>query len=63
QSGAGNPYLTLTVHYIDAPKEKPNDWELKSDLLTFSELKGNHSGANIGEALLRIAECYGILNK
>lgn len=63
QSGAGDPYLSLTVHYIDAPKEKPNDWELKSDLLAFTEIKGNHSGANIGEYIIRIANRYGILNK
>jgi hypothetical protein len=63
QSGAGDPYLSLTVHYIDAPKEKPNDWDLKSDLLAFAEIKGNHSGANIGEHILGVVDRYGIADK
>ena len=63
QSGAGDPYLSFTVHYIDAPKEKPNNWELKSDLLAFAEVKGNHSGANIGDHILKIVDRYGIVDK
>ncbi len=25
-----DPYLSITTHYIDAPKEQPHDWVLKS---------------------------------
>jgi len=34
-SGPGDPYLSITGHCIDAPADRPNDWELKSEQLAF----------------------------
>jgi hypothetical protein len=38
-------YLGIMAHWITA------DWELRSELLGFSELEGSHSGENIGHEL------------
>ncbi|KAL0958654.1 hypothetical protein HGRIS_014979 [Hohenbuehelia grisea] len=62
-SDSGNPYLSVTGHYIDAPDDRPQDWELKSDQLAFSLIKGNHSGKNIGNILVRIIDRYDIHSK
>lgn len=62
-SKAYDPYLAITVHYIHASPEKPNDWELKTDVLGFTELEGNHSGANIASIILKVFNRYGIQDK
>ncbi|KAH7903283.1 hypothetical protein BJ138DRAFT_964298, partial [Hygrophoropsis aurantiaca] len=46
-SDNGDPYLSMTGHYIDAPAKAPQDWELKCDQLTFTPIEGNHSGSNL----------------
>ena len=51
-SEAGDPYLSMTGHYIAGPKESPQDWELKSEQLGFTHIKGNHSSANLGGILI-----------
>ncbi|KAL6304925.1 hypothetical protein BKA93DRAFT_719025, partial [Sparassis latifolia] len=50
-------YLAVTVHYIT------DDWELRTELLAFSELEGSHSGENTGLVLYQICSRYGILDK
>lgn len=50
-------YLAITAHYITA------DWELKSDLLSFQELEGSHSGENIGDVLFNTVVKHGLANK
>jgi hypothetical protein len=56
-------YLSVTGHYISAPKERPQDWELKSEQLAFTAFEGNHSGANMASVLIEIIDRYGIHNK
>jgi hypothetical protein len=56
-------YLSVTGHYISAPKERPQDWELKSKQLVFAPFEGNHSGANMANVLIRTVKHYGIHNK
>jgi hypothetical protein len=63
-SGSGDPYLSVTGHYITAPKvEFPHDWELKSEQLGFTPIEGNHSGANISGILVRVVDRYDIRHK
>ena len=59
-SEAGDPYLSMTRHYISAPKESPQEWELKSEQLGFKHIEGNHSGANLGGILVWIIDRYGL---
>ena len=62
-SEAGDPYLSMTGHYISAPKANPQEWELKSEQLGFKHIEGNHSGANLGDILMRIIDKYGLRQK
>lgn len=55
--------MSITGHYIDAPPERPLDWELRSDQLAFTALEGNHSGKNIAKYLVRTVKRYGIVDK
>ena len=50
----------MTGHYISAPKEHPQDWELKSEQLSFMHIEGNHSRANLGGILVQTIDKYGI---
>src|ERR1700722_7297906 len=49
---SGDPFLSVTAHYIDTPIDKPQQLVLKSDQLAFTPIVGNHSGANIGKILM-----------
>ena len=62
-SEPGDPYLSITGHYIDAPADRPNDWELKSEQLAFQEIEGRHTGKNIAQILSRTVDRYGIHGK
>jgi hypothetical protein len=62
-SSSGDPFLSLTAHYIDTPVDKPQQWVLKSDQLAFTPIIGNHSGANIGRILMEAIDEYDIRNK
>jgi hypothetical protein len=58
-----DPYLSVTGHYISAPRDRPQDWELKSEQLAFAPFEGNHSGANMANVLVRTVDRYGIREK
>ena len=62
-SGTGDPYLSITGHYISSSKDRPQDWELKSEQLAFAPFEGNHSGANMANVLVRTVDRYGIREK
>jgi hypothetical protein len=62
-SKTGDPFLSITGHYIAAPIEKPQDWELKSEQLAFAPFEGHHSGENMANVIIRVMDRYGIRNK
>jgi hypothetical protein len=62
-SALGDPYLSLTAHYIDAPADCPNAWELKSDQLIFQEIQGRHTGRNMGDILVHALDRYNLCGK
>lgn len=62
-SAPGDPYISLTAHYVHAPTDHPNAWELKSEQLLFQEIQGRHTGTNMGEILGNALERYGLYNK
>jgi hypothetical protein len=62
-SNAQDPYLSVTGHYIAAPKDRPHDWELKSEQLAFTHFEGNHSGANMANVLICTVDRYDLRNK
>lgn len=62
-SDASDPYLAVTAHYIHSEVDQPNDWELRSKVLGYTEMRGNHSGANTAAIILRIVDQYRIRHK
>jgi len=59
----GDPFLSVTAHYITAPADKPQQWELRSDQLAFTPIVGNHSGENIAKILVETIDEYDIRSK
>ena len=58
-----DPYLAITAHYIDAPSDKPNEWELKARTLAFTNIEGDHGGANLANMIIRVVQKYGLVGK
>jgi len=62
-SAPGDPYLSLTAHFIAAPVDRPNAWELKTDQLIFQEIQGRHTGKNMGDILSYALDRYDLRGK
>jgi hypothetical protein len=62
-STSGDPYLSLTAHYIHMPVDQLNAWVLKSEQLLFQEIKGRHTGKNIAEILGDALDRYKLNHK
>ncbi len=60
-----DPYLAVTAHYISvSPKASTHpEWELKSKILGFAPIEGNHGGANTAAVILRVVDRYKIRHK
>lgn len=54
----GECQMSVTGHYISAPKDRPLEWELTSTQLGFAPVDGNHSGKNLARVILRIIDRY-----
>jgi len=50
-------YVAVMAHFIT------EDWQLHTELLSFSQLEGSHSGENMSEEILNILKEYQIGNK
>jgi len=59
----GEPFLSVTGHYIWNPPEKLQQWEMKHEQLAFTGVEGNHSGQNIGRMLVETIDKYSIRDK
>jgi hypothetical protein len=62
-SGPGDPYLSVTAHYIDTPADKPREWELRVVQLAFKHVEGRHTGKNIADILIEVVDHYGLRGK
>jgi hypothetical protein len=62
-SQPGDPYLSITGHYIDAPPNQPNEWKLKTDQFAFVTIEGRHTGKNIASILAQTVNRYGLCGK
>ncbi len=62
-SKTGDPFLSITGHYIIGSAEHPQEWELKTDQLAFTPIEGNHSGANMSSIIVRVLDQYNIRDK
>jgi hypothetical protein len=62
-SEPGDPYLSLTAHYIDTPANFPDTWELRSEQLIFQEIQGRHTGKNMADLLGHALDRYKLRSK
>ena len=60
---ARDPYLGVTVHWVHSTPESPTEWTLRTLLLAFREIKGNHSGANLASVVMEIMKAAGLTSK
>jgi hypothetical protein len=60
---ARDPYLGVTVHWVHSRPETPTEWSLRTLLLAFREVKGNHSGENLAKIVMEIFNEAGLLHK
>ena len=62
-STPGDPYISLTAHYIHSPVDHPNAWELRTEQLLFQEIQGRHTGKILGEILNSALDRYHLYGK
>jgi hypothetical protein len=55
--------MSVTGHYIDAPKTSLRDWELHSVQLGLAHVNGCHTSKNLACILVRVVDRYGFQNK
>ena len=48
------PFPSVTAHYIAVKPE----WTLRSQVLAYTHIEGNHSGGNTASVLLRVIDRY-----
>jgi len=53
-SSNGHAFLAIVMHYIS------NDWRVEELLIDFREIQGEHSGANMGQAVWETVQLYGL---
>jgi hypothetical protein len=59
----GDPFLSVTGHYIAAPENQPEQWELKTEQLAFAPIEGNHSGENLANIIVHVIDRYDLRGK
>ena len=62
-SAPGDPYLSLTAHYIDAPADCPSAWKLKMEQLIFQQIEGRHTRKNMADILCCTLDWYQLHGK
>jgi hypothetical protein len=60
---ARDPYLGVTIHWVHSKPESPSEWSLRTLLLTFHKVKGNHSGDNLAKLVMEILNKAGLTSK
>lgn len=59
----GDPFLSITGHYIQSAVDNPQKWELRSEQLAFTPIEGNHSGQNMSKILLKTVDRFQLREK
>jgi hypothetical protein len=53
-------FLGMTAHWIE---EKERTWKLRSEVVGFKPISGDHSGWNLGRYIVGLCERVGICNQ
>lgn len=56
----GEPFLSLTVHYISVDPKNPLLWKLETDQIGFEHAPGSHTGKNIAKLIVKVLRKYEI---
>ena len=59
----GDPFFSITGHYIWSPDDKPQQWELRREQLSFDHIEGNHSGQNTARLIIDAIDTYKLRDK
>ena len=59
-SDPGQNFISVTAHFIDSPKDQPDQWALREVQLAFAPLEGHHTGANIASVIQGVLDQYDI---
>ena len=52
-------FLGVTAHWIQVKKDK---WEMRSEVIGFRAISGDHSGKNLGRYFVGVCDRIGIIN-
>ena len=56
-------FLGVTAHWIDVKgREGGETWEMRSEVIGFRSVSGDHSGKNLGRYFVGVSDRIGIMN-
>ena len=56
-------FLGVTAHWIDVKgREGGEMWEMRSEVISFRSVSGDHSGKNLGRYFVGVCDRIGIMN-
>jgi hypothetical protein len=55
-------FLGVTAHWIEVKKEGDETWEMRSEVIGFRSVSGDHSGKNLGRYFVGVCDRIGIMN-
>ena len=56
-------FLGVTVHWIDMKgREGGETWEMRSEVISFWSVSGDHSGKNLGQYFIGVCDQIGIMS-
>ncbi len=61
QAFTADGYFAVTGHWVE--EETPGIWKLQTALLGFVRMNNAHHGKRLGQALFRVAQRVGIVDK
>ena len=55
-------FLGVTAHWIGVKMEPKETWELRSEVIGFRSVSGDHSGENLGRYFVGVCDRIGIMS-
>lgn len=53
-------FLGMTGHWIEVKREPREIWEMRSEVIGFRSVSGDHSGENLGHYFVGVCDWIGI---
>jgi hypothetical protein len=55
-------FLGVTAHWIEVKMEPQETWEMRSEVIGFRSVSGDHSGNNLGRYFVGVCDRIGIMD-